>query len=149
VSTLARRAYGILNLAYGTVLAVVVLGVLPERHTVVDALGCASALVLITAGLALVAGVPWGVRAARAACAVVLTTGVVFLGGIVGSVGFLHGIYGAVGELGVAVLCVLAALAVPYLIVFPLLQLRALASPPAAPTVAPTSAAPPAGAVGP
>lgn len=126
MSTFARRAYGILDLVYGTVLAIVVLAVLPERHAIVDALGCSSALALITAGLALIFGVAWAPRAARIACTVVLATGVVFLGGIVGSVGFLHGIYGAIGELGIAVLCVLAALAVPYLIVFPLVQLRAL-----------------------
>jgi hypothetical protein len=126
VSTLVRWFCGILDLVYGAVLATVVLGVLPERHAVVDALGCTSALVLITAGLALVADVPWAVRAARAASAVLLATGAVLLGGIVTSVGFLSGIYGAVGELGVAVLCVLAALAVPYLIVFPLVQLACL-----------------------
>lgn len=126
MSTLVRRVCGILDLVYGAVLAGVVLGALPERHLVVDVLGCASALVLITAGLALLADVPWAVRAARAASAVLLATGAVLLGGIVTSIGFLHGIYGAVGELGVAVLCFLAALAVPYLIVFPLLQLAAL-----------------------
>lgn len=129
MSPLARRIYGVLDLSYGAALATVILAVLPERHAVVDALGCTSSLVLITAGLALLGNVPWAVRAARIACTVVFVTGVVLLGGIIGSIGFLHGIYGVVGELGVAVLCVLIAIAVPYFIVFPLLQLAHLRSP--------------------
>ena len=126
MSPLARRIWGLVDLVYGAVLAAVVLGALPERHLAVDALGCASSLVLVTAGLALVGNAAWAARAARAACTILLVTGVVLLGGIIASIGFLHGIYGAVGELGVAVLCVLAALAVPYFVVLPLLQLAHL-----------------------
>lgn len=124
-----RRVYGVLDLFYGAVLGAVIFGVLPERHAVIDALGSASSLVLLTAGLALLLDAPWAARAARGACAVVLVLGVVLIGGVIGSVGFLHGIYGAVGELGVSVLCVIAALAVPYTIVFPLLQLAHLRTP--------------------
>jgi len=130
VSPLTRRIYGGLDLVYGLVLGILVVEGLPERQAIVDGLGLTSALVLVTAGLALLLNTPWAVRAARAACTVVFVTGVVLLVGIVGSVGFLYGIYGAVGELGVSVLGVLAALAIPYFIVFPLLQLSHLRASP-------------------
>lgn len=129
MSRATRLVYGTIDLVYALVLAGILLGALPERHRVVDALGGAASLLLLAAGLALVANVAWAVRMARIACVVLVVTGTVLLAGIVSSVGFLYGIYGAVGELGVSVLLVLAALAVPYFIVFPLLQFAHLRAP--------------------
>ena len=129
MSRRTRQIYGIVDLLYGVMLGALVLEALPERHLAVDALGGTAALVLFTAGLALLANAPWAARAARVACTVLVVAGVVLLAGMIGSIGFLYGIYGAVGELGVAVLCVLAALAIPYFVVFPLLQLVHLRAP--------------------
>jgi hypothetical protein len=119
----ARRLFGSIDLVYGLVLGGIVGWALPERHVVVDALGGLAAVACLGAGIALWLAVPWAALAARIAAAVLLALGLVLIGGIVTSVGFLHGIYGAIGELGETVLVVLAGLVVPYLVIFPLLQL--------------------------
>ncbi|MBI2897721.1 MAG: hypothetical protein HYY06_29455 [Deltaproteobacteria bacterium] len=125
------RIFGAVNLAYGVALGVIILEVLPARHMVVDVLGTVSSLVLLASGLALLARAPWARRAGQAAAGVLLAFGMIVLVGIILSIGFLHGIYGAVGEGGTAVLSLLVALLVPYLLVLPIVELahfRRLAS---------------------
>jgi hypothetical protein len=117
------RIYGAVNLAFGTVLGVIVLEVLPARQPIVDVLGMVTSLLLLGSGLGMLMGAPWAARLGRLAATVHLGFGILLFGAILLSVGFLHGIYGAIGEGGTAVLLVLLALDVPYFIVLPILEL--------------------------
>jgi hypothetical protein len=96
---------------------------LPARWMPVDA----TASVLVMLDLAAAAGLlwhaPWGPSAARAASIASLAVGLVALGLLGAAASWLSGVYGPVGAGGAAIMVLAAALALPYLVVRPCVEL--------------------------
>jgi hypothetical protein len=106
--------------------SVVILGVfvgLPARWWVVDVPAAIVASLLAAAGVGLLAGAPWGERVVRMASIVTLALGLVLVTTLAVTASYLSGIYGAVGRGGGLILVLVAALALPYLVAFPAVQL--------------------------
>jgi hypothetical protein len=121
MSTAKLIAYGQLLLA-ALLLAGVWIG-LPARWLWVDVpatwLGCGSAVV---AG-ALLRDVPWALRVARVWLWIELLLGSLAVTLIASAAAQLAGSYGPVGAGGAILLITIALLVLPYLVVFPTLQL--------------------------
>jgi hypothetical protein len=122
----SRRAAIVFGIADLVTAAVVVIGVfvgLPSRWAPIDA----AAVVLIVAkgaaGIGLLAGTPWAPRLARAASALALVLGLALVTTLALTASWLSGVYGPVGAGGAVVLLLVAALALPYLVVMPVVQL--------------------------
>lgn len=123
---LSRRAALVFGIADLVIAAVVALGVfvgLPSRWAPVDAAAVVLTGAQVAAGVGLLAARAWAPRVARAASALALALGLglVTVLGITAS--WLSGVYGPVGAGGAVVLVLVAALALPYLVVLPLVQL--------------------------
>ncbi len=117
------RAFGVANVVAA---AVVIFGVfvgLPARWMPIDVGGAIVAALLAASGVGLLTGKPWADRVARATAFVVLVVGLVFIAGLAVTASYLSGIYGPVGRGGAVILTLVAALAVPYLVVLPAAQL--------------------------
>src|SRR5579859_446425 len=123
---LSRRAALVFGIADLITAAVVVLGVfvgLPSRWAPVDAAGVVLIGVQGAAGIGLLAGKPWAPRAARVASALSLALGLALVTVLAVTASWLSGVYGPVGAGGAVVLALVAALALPYLVVMPAVQL--------------------------
>jgi hypothetical protein len=123
---LSRRAAVVFGIADIVTAAVLVIGVfvgLPSRWAPVDA----AALVLISAqgaaGVGLLADRPWAPRVARAASTLSLALGLGLISVLAITASWLSGVYGPVGLGGAVVLGLVAALALPYLVVLPVVTL--------------------------
>jgi hypothetical protein len=122
----SRRAAVVFGIADLVTAAVVVIGVfvgLPSRWAPIDA----AAVVLVSAhgaaGVGLLAGRAWAPRMARAASALALALGLALVTALAVTASWLSGVYGPVGAGGAVVLVLVAALALPYLVVMPVVQL--------------------------
>jgi hypothetical protein len=122
----SRRAslvFGVANLLTAAVVALGVFAGLPSRWAPVDL----AALVLTALELASAAGLllraPWAARVSRVACASALALGLLAVTLLAVTASWLSGIYGPVGRGGAIVLALVAALALPYLVVLPVVQL--------------------------
>lgn len=118
---------GGLNVAAGALLLLAVWTLLPARWWPVDAVGTVLGLLFLHAGGALLAGTPWARKAAIVAGAAGLAVGVVLVTTLALTASYLSGLYGPVGAGGAVLLAAVAALLLPYLIVFPAAQLFVLA----------------------
>jgi hypothetical protein len=117
------RAFGVANfLAAGVVVFAVFVG-LPARWWVVDGGAIVLTALLGAAGGGLVAKKPWAEGVARGASVAVLVIGLVFIATLALTASYLAGVYGPVGRGGAVILTLGAALAIPYLVVFPAAQL--------------------------
>ena len=134
-----RRAALVFGTAHALTALLVGAGVfigLPSRWAPVDA----SALLIVALETASAAGLvrraPWGVRVARATSAVALVMGLGLVTVLAVTAAWLSGVYGPVGFGGAVVLALVAALALPYLVAVPIVELvwlREARSPPDAP----------------
>ncbi len=120
-------AFGIADLFAALLLALGVFGGLPDRWWPVDTVAAALVVLLGTAGVGLVARAGWAARFARVACALSLVSGLALVAVLALTASYLSGIYGPVGRGGAIILVLIAALALPYLVVFPSVQLVWLA----------------------
>jgi hypothetical protein len=123
-----------LGFGIGNVLAsvVVLIGVfqgLPARWLPIDGAAAAVAALLAASGAGLVLRANWAPRVARAAAVVVLAIGLVFVAALALTASYLSGIYGPVGKGGALIFVLVAALALPYLVVLPASQLVWLTEP--------------------
>jgi hypothetical protein len=119
-------AFGVANLLTAALLLFGVFVALPARWWPVDT-GCAVLVALqLASGAGLVAGASWGRLAARVAAAVALGLGLLVVTLLAVTASWLSGVYGPVGRGGAVVLALVALLAVPYVVVLPLVQLVAL-----------------------
>jgi hypothetical protein len=119
----ARIAFGSFDVLAA---ALVVLGVfdgLPARYWLVDGVAAVLGALLLVAGLGLVSNRAWAPRVARAASFVALAVGLVLVATLAVTASYLSGIYGPVGKGGALILVLIAALALPYLVVLPATQL--------------------------
>jgi hypothetical protein len=119
----ATIAFGAVDIFSAILVYVGVFEGLPARYWPVD---CAAALIIVLfagAGGGLLADSPWAARAARATSMVSLVLGLSLVSTLALTASYLSGIYGPVGRGGALILALIAALALPYLVVLPLAQL--------------------------
>ena len=126
----ASHAYGIGDLSASAVVLFGVFVALPARWAPVDAGAIFVAAVLAVAGVGLLARAKWGANAARLASLVVLAIGLVIIATLALTASYLSGIYGPVGKGGAIILALVAALALPYLVILPCAQLLWLGASP-------------------
>jgi hypothetical protein len=123
---LSRRAAVVFGTADFVTAAVVVLGVfigLPARWAPVDIGAIALVAVHVAAGAGLLLGKRWAPRVARASSIAALAAGLLLVTVLVVTASWLSGVYGPVGLGGAVILVLVAALAVPYLVVLPVVRL--------------------------
>jgi hypothetical protein len=123
---LTRRAALVFGVADVVTSAGVALGVfvgLPARWWPVDAVAAVLVALELAAGVGLLARAPWGERAARVASAAALAVGLFTVTVLAVTASWLHGVYGPVGAGGAVILALVGALAVPYVVVLPAVEL--------------------------
>jgi hypothetical protein len=122
----AAAAFGLANILTAVLLVLGVFVALPTRWWPVDT-GCVLLVALeLASGGGLLAHASWGTRVARVAAAVALGLGLLVVTLLAVTASWLVGVYGPVGRGGGIVLALVALLAVPYVVVLPLVQLVAL-----------------------
>jgi hypothetical protein len=115
--------FGALDLLSALLVYLGVFEGLPTRYWLVDTLAALALLALLAGGVGLLSNARWGPWAARMGAAVALAIGLALVGVTAISVSYLSGIYGPVGRGGALILTLVAALALPYLVVLPAAQL--------------------------
>jgi hypothetical protein len=123
---LSRRAavvFGVVDLLTAALVLFGVFVALPARWWPVDVAAAALGALELAAGVALLARARRAHAFARAASAVALTLGLFAVTVLAVTASWLSGLYGAVGSGGAIILALVAALALPYLVVLPLVQL--------------------------
>jgi hypothetical protein len=123
---LTRRAalvFGVADLLMAAIVGLGVFVALPARWWPVDVAGAALTGLEVAAGVGLVAGTRWGERAARAASAVALALGLFLVSVLLITASWLSGVYGPVGQGGAIILTLVVVMALPYLVVLPLVEL--------------------------
>jgi hypothetical protein len=123
---LSRRAalvFGIADLVTAAVLVIGVFVGLPSRWAPVDATALVLTGAQVAAGIGLLAGKSWAPRVARAASALALALGLALITVLAVTASWLSGVYGPVGLGGAVILALVAALALPYLVVLPIVRL--------------------------
>ena len=119
----AATAFAVTN---GLIALLIVVGVfagLPLRWPPVDVPAILIVLLLLASAYALLRPKPWSLRVVRWAAGVVLGLGLLCIAALTLAVGFLSGVLGAVGSGGVTLFVMVIALVLPYLVVYPALQL--------------------------
>jgi hypothetical protein len=119
----ATHAFGIGDLVAALVVVFGVFVALPARYFPVDAGAIVVAASLAAAGIGLLTRRTWGEMGARIASIFVLAIGLVLIATLALTASYLSGIYGPVGKGGAIILVLVAALALPYLVIFPCAQL--------------------------
>ena len=119
----ARVGFGVTNLATGVLIYVGVFEGLPSRYLPVDAAAAVLALFFALAGSGLLGEASWGPRIAWIASVVSLALGLLLVATLALTATFLSGVYGPVGRGGALILGLVAALALPYLVVLPAAQM--------------------------
>ena len=122
-TTRAQIGFGLGNVAAALVVAVGVFAGLPARYWPVDLSAVALVLLLGASGAGLLLRAKWGERVARIAALVVLALGLVLVATLAITASYLSGIYGPVGKGGAVIFVLVAALALPYLVLLPAAQL--------------------------
>jgi hypothetical protein len=123
---LSRAARITFGLGHGVTAAVVLVGVflaLPSRWWPVDTAAGALLLLHVASAIGLLRGASWSTLAARVTCAVALALGLFLVTVLSVTAAWLAGVYGPVGKGGSLILGLVAALALPYLVVVPLVEL--------------------------
>jgi hypothetical protein len=121
-----RRLALTFGIADGVAAALAVFGVfgaLPARWWAVDTVTIVLAALLAAGALGLIRGTAWAERVARWAAFAALGVGLVLIATLAFTASYLAGIYGPVGRGGAIILVLVAALALPYLVVLPAAQL--------------------------
>ncbi len=106
--------------------ALVIVGVfmgLPARWAPVDVAASVLIVAKLASGALLVARAPWAPRVATLGAALALVLGLALVTALALTASWLSGVYGPVGRGGALLLTFVAALAFPYLVVLPVVQL--------------------------
>jgi hypothetical protein len=130
---LSRRAalvFGVADLLTAAVVGLGVFAALPARWWPVDSAAAVLTVLEVAAGAGLVAGTAWAERAARAASAVALALGLFLVTVLAVTASWLSGVYGPVGAGGAIILTLVAVMALPYLVVLPVVEIVWLRPPP-------------------
>jgi hypothetical protein len=127
---LSRRAatvFGVADALTALVIATGIFAGLPSRWWPVDATATALVVVEVVASVGLLSRAGWGPAVARATAAIALTIGVALVTTLAITASWLRGIYGPIGAGGAVLLTLVAALALPYLVALPAVQVVWLA----------------------
>jgi hypothetical protein len=130
---LSRRlalGLGVADLLTAAVMTAGVFMGLPARWAPVDVAACVLVALKLGSGVSLCARARWAPRLATAAAALALALGVALVTTLALTASWLAGVYGPVGRSGALLLTLVAALALPYLVVLPAAQLFWLRSAP-------------------
>ncbi|MBX3191345.1 MAG: hypothetical protein KF819_30385 [Labilithrix sp.] len=119
----ARIGFGIANAGVALLVAWGVFRGLPTRWWVVDAGATACVVSMAASALALLADHKAKKRITRVAAAIVLVLGLAVFAALCLTASWLAGVYGPVGKGGAAIFALVAALAFPYLVVLPAVEL--------------------------
>lgn len=119
----ARIGFGVANLGVSALVAFGVFRGLPTRWWVVDGGALVVSLLMAASGAALLANHRLKEALTRAASGLVLAVGLALFATLVLTASWLSGVYGPVGKGGAAIFALVAALALPYLVVLPAVEL--------------------------
>jgi hypothetical protein len=118
-----RTGFGLADLASAALIFVGVFQGLPSRWLPVDGAAVIVIALFAGAGFGLLGNAAWAPKIAWIAAAVSLVLGILLVATLALTASFLSGVYGPVGRGGALILGLVAALALPYLIVLPAAQL--------------------------
>src|SRR5579859_5179973 len=104
MSRLAAVVFGVADLLGAGLVAFGVFGALPDRWWLVDGGALVVVALLGGAGVGLLRGATWAVRAARLAAAITLALGLLLVATLALTASYLSGIYGPVGHGGAIIL---------------------------------------------
>src|ERR1700736_6177856 len=117
------RAFGAVDLASAALVLFGVFVGVPARWAPVDVGAVLVAGALAVSGVGLLRRAPWALVVARVASVAVLAVGLFVVPVLAAPASYLRGVYGPVGAGGAIILVLVAALALPYLVVLPGAQL--------------------------
>jgi hypothetical protein len=115
--------FGVANVLTAVLLLFGVFVALPARWWPVDTGASVLVALELASGIALVRGADWAPRIAMVACVVALALGLTTVSVLAATASWLSGVYGPVGKGGAIVLALVGALALPYVVVLPAVQL--------------------------
>lgn len=115
--------FGLADLVTALLLYIGVFEGLPARYWLVDSAAALVVLLFAASGVGLLAQTRWAARAALASSVVSLVLGLALVATLALTASYLSGVYGPVGRGGSLILGLIAAMALPYLVVLPLAQL--------------------------
>jgi hypothetical protein len=118
-----RITFGVLNALSALVLLVGLFGVVQPRFWALDVPLVGIALVELASAVALLAKLPWAMRALTVSAWVTFVLGLLVVSLILITIAFLRGIHGDYGLAALAVSTLVVALLVPYTLVLPALEL--------------------------
>jgi hypothetical protein len=119
--------FGIADIATAILVYIGVFEGLPARDGLVDSAAALVVLLFAAAGVGLLAETRWAHRAALAASIVALVLGLALVATLSLTASYLSGVYGPVGRGGALILGLVAAMALPYLVVLPFVEIVWLA----------------------
>ena len=118
-----RLTFAIGNVLFALLLCAGVFLALPVRFWPVDVLGAALAVVLLVSAVGLWLNARWRGPALRASALAQLAIGLIVFAALALAVTYLGGTYNQVGRAALSAWIVSSVLLIPYLIVYPTLQL--------------------------
>jgi hypothetical protein len=118
-----RVTFGVLNAVSALVLLVGVFGVVQPRFWALDVPASLIALFELVSAVALLARLPWALRALTVSAWVSFVLGLTIVSLIAITIVFLRGIHGDYGLAALAVSGLIVLLLVPYTVVLPALEL--------------------------
>jgi hypothetical protein len=119
----ASLVFGVADLLTAVLVLVGVFMALPARWAPVDVPAAALIVVKLASGLSLIARAHWAPRLATMGAALALVLGLGLVTTLALTASWLSGVYGPVGQGGALLLTLVAALALPYLVVLPAAEL--------------------------
>ncbi len=119
----AALVFGVGNVLTAALVLFGVFGALPARWWPVDTGAVVMGGLQLASGVGLLRGTSWGPRAAKFAAAVALALGLLFVSVLAVTASWLSGVYGPVGRGAAIVFALVVVLALPYVVVLPLVQL--------------------------
>ncbi len=119
----ASLAFGVADLLTAALVMVGVFMGLPARWALVDVTASVLIALKLTSGVSLIARAHWAPRMATIGAALALALGLALVTTLALTASWLSGVYAPVGRGGALLLTLVAALALPYLVVLPAAQL--------------------------
>lgn len=121
--SLVSRSFAIGNALLAAVVLWATFGGLTARDYWVDAPAVLLAAMLLVSSLGLLRGAPWALRMLRTCASIELLIGLCAIAGLALSVSYLLGTHSELGRSGALTMTLLLALLLPYMVVYPVLQL--------------------------
>jgi hypothetical protein len=138
-----RIAFAALDLFVCALLLVGVFVALPDRYPPVDVSASLLVLLLLASSFGMLRRAAWSTKVFRIVGFVQLAVGLGLTVTTIATASYLSGIYGPIGRGGSVILALVAALALPYLVVLPAMKLLWI-GPSVAPSALPVAAVDPA-----